>query len=263
MSYLRLYVDAWKHSADAIASLEVPSDAWERETDLPGWRVRDILAHLVHLERVLVEGEEEVRGKENAPVPSDYTNAGVDALRNESVETLRADFARLISARFGDLAELPEDGTTAPARTPANAPWDTETLLRNRAFDMWMHEQDIRRASDLPGNLDSPGAHIAVTILSMALPFVVGKKAKAPVGTHVRFVVTGPVAVDSAVVVGEDGRARAVEGADGKPDATITMDTETFVVLGGGRRTPDQVNVEITGNSELGQQVVSALNVTF
>src|SRR5690606_29414417 len=136
-----------------------------------------------------------------------YTNAGVDALKSTSVEALRADFARIISARFDDLAELPDDGSVAPARTPANAPWDTETLLRNRVFDLWMHEQDIRRASNLPGNLDSPGAHVAVTILSMALPFVVGKKAQAPIGSQVRFVVTGPVPVDSVIAVGDDGRA--------------------------------------------------------
>lgn len=263
MSYLRLYVDAWKHSADALTALDIPADAWERDTDLPGWRVRDILAHLVHLERVLVEGEEVINGTEDAPVPSDYTNAGVDALRNEPVATLRADLDRLVAARFEDLAELPEDGSSSPVRTPANAPWDTETLLRNRAFDMWMHEQDIRRAIDAPGNLDSPGAHLTVTVLSMALPFVVGKKAKAPIGSRVRFVVTGPVAVDSVIVVGEDGRARANDGSDGEPDVTITMDTESFVVLGGGRRGPDQVDLKIEGNTELGQQIVSALNVTF
>ncbi len=263
MSQLRFYVDAWKHSADAISDLNISSADWERDTDLPGWRVRDILAHLVHLENVLLNGEVIDRSEGDAPVPADYTNAGVAALRDTDVTTLRKDFATLISGRAEELQVLPEEGSTKPPRTPANAPWDTDTLLRNRAFDMWMHEQDIRRAVNQPGNMDSPGAHLTSTVTAMAMPFVVGKKAKAPIGTIVRFIVTGPVHVDVTVQVGEDGRAKSVPETQNDADATLTMDTETFILLGGGRKDVSEVNASIDGNQELGNRVLSSMTITF
>ena len=40
------------------------------------------------------------------------------------------------------------------------------------------------------------------------------------------------------------------------------MDLETFVVLSGGRRTPDQVGVEVEGDQDLAERVLAALAVT-
>lgn len=255
-SGLQTYVDAWHAAALDVLDLE-PAD-WDVATDLPGWSARDILAHLVHLERVLVDGEEE--GPAGDRVPSDYTNAGVDALRGVPVEQLRADLRDLTARRLADLADLPEDGGTPAPRTPAGAQWSWETALRNRAIDMWMHDQDIRRAVDLPGALDAPGAFVTTYSLAFALPYVLGKKVGAPAGTTVRWVVTGPVELDTTIGVGEDGKARPTDAA---PQATLTMDTETFIVLAGGRRGPDDVEVVVDGDADLARQVLGAMAVTF
>ncbi len=254
MTDLALYIDAWRQSADAVLDLD-PQD-WDVASDLPGWTAKDVLAHLVHLERVLVEGESEQVGG-NA-VPADYTNAGVVALRDVPVEQLRADLRDLVARRAEGLADLPDPEAKAPV-TPAGVDWTWDVALRNRTIDMWMHEQDIRRAVGLPGGLDSLGAQVTTATFSAALPYVLGRRAKAPAGSVVRWVVTGPVPVDATIGVGDDGRARRT---DAEPDATLTMDTEAFTVLAGGRRGPDGVEARVDGDTELAQRVLAAMTIT-
>ena len=82
-----------------------------------------------------------------------------------------------------------------------------------------MHEQDIRRALDMPGNLNSAPAVHSTDYLLESLPYVVGKRAKAPVGSVVRLEVTGHAPV--AAVVGDDGRGRTATAADGDPALTL------------------------------------------
>jgi uncharacterized protein (TIGR03083 family) len=262
MTELEFFVAAWRHSAAAIAALDLTEAEWDTATDLPRWAARDVLAHLVHLERVLLDGEPPVSATDGAPVPPDYTEAGVAALRGTSPADLMADYVRLVHARAAGLVDLPEDGTVAPVRTPAGAGWDTATLLRNRAYDTWVHEQDIRRAVDRPGNLDSPGAQLTVLVGTSALAYIVGKKAQAPRGTAVRFVVTGEIPVDLTIEVGDDGRGRvAPEGTEAT--TTLTMTTEEFVILTTGRRTSADLDVEIWGDEALGQRVLDSMTITF
>ncbi len=254
MSDLQLYVDAWHQSAQSVLALD-PED-WDVPTDLPGWTAKDVVAHLVHLERVIVEGESAPLG--GAVVPGDYTNAGVAALREVPIDQLRADLADLVGRRLDALRELPDP--QAPAtNTPAGVEWTWETALRNRAIDLWTHEQDIRRAVGLPGGLDSLGAHVVTATFSAALPFILGRKAKATAGSVVSWKVTGPVPVDATIGVSDDGRARPT---DASPTTTLTMDTETFTILAAGRRGPSDVTVTIEGDPELAARVLGAMAVT-
>lgn len=257
---LRTYVDAWRHSMGAILDLELlPEDA-DRVTDLPGWSVRDILAHLVHLEDVLADGTETADTAGPSTVPQDYTQAGVDALHDVGLPDLLVRLRELVERRATQLAVLPDDPAAPAPSTPAGAPWTWETLLRNRVIDAWMHEQDLRRALNRSGNLDSPGAQVTLQSFQAALPFVIGKRAKAPAGHPVAVVVTGPVPFAATVVVNDDGRA-AIDD-DATPETTLTMSTEAFIVLGGGRRKPGQVPVEVDGDTELAHRVLTGLAVT-
>lgn len=254
MTDLQLYVDAWHESARSVLALQ-PTD-WDAPTDLPGWTAKDVVAHLVHLERVIVEGEPAIVG--GSAVPGDYTNAGVDALRDVPIAQLLTDLTNLTARRLEMLQELP-DPQAAATNTPAGVQWTWDTALRNRAIDMWMHEQDIRRAVELPGGFDSVGAHVVTATFSAALPYILGRKAGAPAGSVVRWNVAGPVSVDAVIGVGEDGRARAT---DASPTTTLTMDTEAFVILAGGRRGPTGVHVSIEGDRELAARVLGAMAVT-
>ena len=123
-----------------------------------------------------------------------------------------------------------------------------------------MPEQAGRRALAMPGNLDSAAPIHTADYLMESLPYVVGKRAQAPVGSVVRLEVAGHPPV--TVAVGEDGRGRRATSDDGEPTVTLAMDRGTFVVLAGGRRPAAAADVRLTGDTELGERVVASLGVT-
>ena len=265
---LQPYIDAWADSMSAIAGLGIDEAQGGLETCLPDWRVRDILAHLVHLEEVLAFGrsgaaQTEAGGAAAPPltgaVTSDYTQPGVEQLADVPVAQLLERLATAAAARAAQLDPPPADPAAPADRAPGGIDWNWDTLLRNRAIDAWMHEQDIRRAIGSPGGLDSAGAAVTVRSFASALPFVVGKRARAPQGHGVRFDIAGPIAFSRTIAVGENGRAA---DTDDEPRTVIAMDSETFARLGGGRESAEEFDVRVTGDAELASRVLSSLAVT-
>jgi uncharacterized protein (TIGR03083 family) len=194
---------------------------------------------------------------------SSYTQAGVEARRGHTAEELLTEFAEAVAFREQELETLPDDPEAPAPLTPGGISWSWDTLLRNRAIDVWVHEQDIRRAVGKPGGLGSAGAHVTTNTFRMAMPFVVGKKVRPAPGTTVAWHVTGEIPFDLAVAVGDDGRAKPVETLEGEPQSMLTMSSETFTVLGAGRRPAEQLDVEVSGDVELAKAVLSAMPVTF
>lgn len=265
MNLLEVYVQAWRDSATSVIGLLPTLDEadWSAQTDCPGWTVKDVAAHLAHLESKLATGEIGTPVQETASVASAFTEAGVEARRPRSVEELQTEFADAVATRTVQLNTLPEDPQTPAPVTPGGVPWSWDTLLRNRAIDVWVHEQDIRRAIARPGSLDSAGAQVTTNTFRFAMPYVVGKKVRPAPGTTIGWHVTGEVPFDLTVAVGEDGRAEPVEQPTEEPRVLLTMTTEEFTVLGAGRRTAEQLNVEISGDQVLGRQLLTAMPVTL
>ncbi len=266
---LASYVDAWATAAgEVVALLRSLDDAdWDRPTDLAGWDVRAIAAHLAHLESELAGMEQtpvEVPELEHITSPmGSYTEQGPIARREWPTAEIVDELEQSVAARLAALrAEPPTDGSAAPPRTPGGIRWDWETLLSNRVVDVWMHEQDIRRAVGRPGGMDTPGAEHTVSVFARSFGYVVGKRVAPSGGTTVVLDVTGLRPVHLAVRVGDDGRAAPVAGTVEAADTTVSMDLETYVVLAGGRRSPDSVPVRVTGDEELAAKVLAALAVT-
>jgi hypothetical protein len=92
------------------------------------------------------------------------------------------------------------------------------------------------------------------------MPFVLGKRVAPPVGTSVVWRITGEVPMEIGAIIGDDGRAASTVADE--PNATLTMTNEAFTVLGAGRRTPDQVDVEIHGDEQLGRAVLETMVLT-
>lgn len=262
MDSQEMYVTAWKQTSDSI--IELVSSLSEEQlalpTDLPGWDVHDVVAHLAHLEQIASGDPEESTGV--AIVPADYTNAGVDERRGTSTAELLAGFERDVASRHAALSATRLDLTDMAPVTPAGVPWTWETLLRNRAVDVWVHEQDIRRAVERPGSLDSLGAQVTTHTFAAGMGFVLGKKVKAEPGSVVRWLVEGDVQVTIELEVGDDGRARRAKPQT-SADVTLDMTSETFTVLAAGRRTPDQVQVRYAGDGDLAARVLANMTLTF
>jgi len=264
VNLLDTYVRGWRESADSIVALAAGLDEtdWKRQTDCTEWTVKDVLAHLAHLESELCHTEQNTYDSDGgSDVASAYTAIGVEARRDRTPAELIEEFASAVELRAARLADLPEDPAALAPVTPGGVAWSWDTLLRNRSVDVWAHEQDIRRATGRPGGLDSTGAQVAVMTFSFAMPFVLGKKVRPPAMSTVRWDVTGETPLELVVRVGEDGRASAIETLD-EPSATLTMSTETFTVLSAGRRTADQVEVTVEGDEELARATLDAMAVT-
>jgi uncharacterized protein (TIGR03083 family) len=262
---LRL-VETWHRACtDFVAFVrEIPREQWDLPTDLEGWSVRDNVAHTAHLEAVLAGRPEETIEVPEAPhltgLMNYYTEQGVLARRGRDMEALAAEIEESVAQRYAALeATPPTDGDAAPPKTPGDVRWSTRTLLSNRPLDVWMHEQDIRRAVGRPGGYDSPAAAHVIAVLGRALPMVVGKRVAPPAGTSVRLEVPEAGACWT-VAVGEDGRATPTEVEE--PTVTVTLDPEDFVVLAGGRRGVEATAPRIVGDEALGRRVLGALAVT-
>jgi len=264
---LAALVALWWGAVDSFTKVleHVVDDQWSAPTDLPGWDVRAVAAHTAHLEALLAGRPHEEVEIGEAPhargMMGRFTEQGVLARRDETPDDLITEIRESTTARHTQLLADPPTDASAPAPGTFGAiGWTTGLLLRNRPLDVWMHEQDVRRALAMPGNLDSAAAIHTADYLMESLPYVVGKRAQAPVGSVVRLEVAGHAPV--TVAVGEDGRGRRATSDDGEPTVTLAMDRGTFVVLAGGRRAAAADDVRVTGDTELGERVVASLGVT-
>jgi uncharacterized protein (TIGR03083 family) len=269
---LQEYVGAFEQSVRSLLSVmdSVPAADWSRPTDLPGWTVQDIVAHLAACERELLGDPPppplDVYGPHVRNEFGRHMEDGVAARRTRSASDLLAELRDALDARLPVLRAT--RAGDPPVRVIADEDWDTEKLLRNRAFDAWMHEQDVRRALTRPGNLDGLGAAVTQEIMLSALPILVAKRARAGPGQGVTVEVTGPVAFAVTVAVGDDGRAGLVGGAAGtagcvaEPTAVLRTDWQTALRLLGGRMSPNDAVVEMSGDTALARRLVESLAIT-
>ena len=122
-----------------------------------------------------------------------------------------------------------------------------------------MHEQDIRRAVDRAGNLDSAPAQHTADYLSRE-PGAGARQAGGAAGRHERRTRRQRQRT-TAVEVGADGRAVEVPVPD-QPTARLTMDRETFIVIAGGRRDPEPGAVAVEGDEALAGNLLAMMAVT-
>ncbi len=263
------YVDVWWSSIEDVAALldGLEPDHWRLPTDLPGWNVHAVAAHLSHMESVAA-GMPQTRidvdpGPHVRSAMGRFTEEGVLARRDLPPDELITELRTATSIRRDRLTAHPPSEPTAPAQPPFDSlGWDVETLLRNRPIDVWMHEQDIRRAVDRRGNLDSPAGDHTVASFMGAFGFVLARRAEAPAGTTLVVRITDQPGV--AFAVSDDGRGRRSRELPEVADVELTLSREALIILAGGRRELDEVAdlVQIEGDRALGQRILSRLAVT-
>lgn len=261
------YVEVWWQAVADFTDLldHLPAEAWATPTDLPGWDVKAIASHIAHLEAVTAGAPaEQAEIGEPAHVRSpmgQFTEIGVVTRRATPPADIIAEIRRHTRTRHDALlADPPTDGAAPALGIFGAIGWSTRQLLRNRPLDVWMHEQDVRRAVGRPGGLDSPGALHTTTYLLESLGYVLAKRVGAPVGTSIVAYVEG--SRPAAYAVGADGRGTALPEPPTEPTATLRMDRETFIRLAGGRGRVDPSAVTLEGDRALAEQVVAALAVT-
>lgn len=263
-------VEVWRRSTQDVVGLlrSLDDSDWATGTDLPGWDVRAIAAHLAHLESELAGNPQ--RQVEVPPAPhvkgllGEFTEGGVLARAGWTPDEVIDELESSVEKRYAAISADPPTDAAAPGPGFAGLiGWSWQTLLTNRPLDLWMHEQDIRRAVGRPGGLDTPGAVHTAGVYAKSLPFVLGKKVGAPAGTTVAVDVTGAQPQVLAARVTPDGRGEPVGELRTEPDARLVLDFESWILLVGGRRTPDEVELGVHGDATLARQVADNLGVTI
>ena len=272
-------VSAYEQTARAVIDLGQTLSArdFERETECPGWSVKDQFSHIAGIEGWL-----------DGATPPELDLAEVPHVKNEQGEFIE----RFVQERRGregaDIVGELEDvleSRLAMLRDPdltedtlVRGPFGRATateMLSMRASDIWVHEQDIRTATGRPGDLDTPAASIFVFAVIRALPRIVAHDAKVPVGHAVILDVTGPVVARAGARVvldadrkmwGEELFTGGFQGEDtaSAPTETtsIVLSTDALTRRAAGRRTVDDLVFTVTGDREVALDVLEKLVVT-
>lgn len=212
-----------------------------RETPCPGWRVIDVVAHLVGFEAML-------RG---APVPS-YTGDYPDYVRNPIGELNEAFIADYRTKPTGDvLNEFVEVGRASirhlrslPLEEWERVGWSPEgdrpyhRFMETRVLDSWIHLQDMRDALLEPDDDHGPGEEIVVNRFEAALPYVLAKRVGLGEGDLVRVNLSGRLARSVALTMRE-GKVLAGEASDVAPVLEIATPVALFWRRAAGRITAD------------------------
>lgn len=267
---IRHLVQQWKRLDELLAGLK--KDQWTTPTALPGWTVRDVVAHVAGTEHMLAgepvpDVEIPLAAREYVHNPIGELNERfVQEARSLSVEDAFADFREIVAERTAQLADM----SAADLETETDSPVGRVPYSRFmgvRVFDCWVHEDDIRQAIGMQHHLGGDVGRFASGEIVRALPRIVGKKAGAPDGSRVRFRVTGEADADlrlstDVVVSGRAALAEVDEAVE--PTVELVFDSPTFVRASTGRAAAEPgAGVEITGDGELGRAVLRSLAFTI
>lgn len=243
-------------------------EQWATPTCLPGWSVKDVVAHVIGTERML-EGE---------PAPQ-HDVSHLTHLRNDIarmvevwVEDLRPlsgpevldRFREVAARRAAALDAMTQGDFDAPSWTPVGKDETYGRFMRIRHYDTYLHEHDIRDALGVADRPDTAAIEAALHEVDGSLGYIVGRKAALPDGSVVRIDLTGPVVRTYVVVV--DGRAQVVEDPDLEPQVTLAMSDLVFFRLTGGRTEPGPhlgVDLEIDGDQSMGLHLAANMAMTI
>jgi uncharacterized protein (TIGR03083 family) len=251
---------------DKVVRPIAPED-YDRATPCPGWNVRDVLSHLLGFELMM-------RG---TPAPEidfempDYVRNVIGELNEKFVVAHRDEPGIEVLNQFWDatrtslqaLRNLSDEEWEKVGWSPeGDAPY--YRFQETRILDSWIHLQDIRDALLMPEDDHGIGEEVVVNRFESALPYVIGKRAKAPEGSIVRFNLVGRLARSVTVQVVE-GRAKAIASTNSDVTLEITTPVALFWRRGAGRIS-DQAFLSasstfVTGDRELAKAIASGLAV--
>ena len=223
---------------------ELSDEEWETPTDCPAWTAKDHVSHLIGTERMLQglpPSEVEAGTWPHVKNPiGEFNEREVELRRVRSGSAVLAELEELVELRLDTLRNADDAYFAQETMTPTG-PGTMLDFLSIRILDCWVHEQDIRRAVGRPGHLEGGPAEHTTDRLLRTIPIVVGKRAAAPEG--------------SVTVVDPESA--------GPADVTVTMDSETFLVLAVGRQAAADRSdrIQISGEGDWGQAVADQLNM--
>ncbi|MFI5053959.1 MAG: maleylpyruvate isomerase family mycothiol-dependent enzyme [Acidimicrobiia bacterium] len=240
-----LYLSATERFERAVEAL--PSDAYGAITP-NGLSAYDLVVHMASQESLF---------SQNLGVPTLPGTRSVDIV--DRTHELLPQFADQdldeVLALWRDSIEV--NRAWAVAHAGVTAPWSGLGLTRDdalivRAFEAWIHGDDLRRVAGLdPAPPPPRELSIMSEFASRVLPVALGVAGRARDGKTARLVLTGDGGGDWLLAMG----AGAVSGA---PDVTITADVVDWCLLVGDRLAPSEIRCSIVGDAALGEDLLAS-----
>ena len=254
-------MDNWTAVKDLIPSLR--PDDWDRPTPCVGWSVKDVLAHLGHVEGMLVHRFEQPETPadwvaEGSPLDQ-VTSVGVAARRSWSSAQVLDEIERAVAATHR-LLTRPDLDWQEESMTPVG-PAPRHVAIEMRINDVYLHLCDVRTAIGQPidgraidaahaENLgrevavgqptdgrtidaENLGKEVAIVRAVRLSPWAWAKRVGAKEGQRLRLSLSGIGGVNQDIVM-RDGKA-LVESRDGTPDAVVTGTALAYLLAVSGR----------------------------
>jgi uncharacterized protein (TIGR03083 family) len=234
--------EAFSRTADALyATLSgLGEEVWHRPV-LRGLDVQGLIGHLIGVENDLclsLAGDREVGQADH----TESTRPVAIAQAGRPFDQTRADWRRATS-RTLELVRAREALTGEVALHGLRLPLGA--LLIVRAFELWTHDDDIRRVAGLPlTEPDRPTLRLMTELAAGLLPHAVARMGqREPASVHL--VLTGPGGGTWDVAVGD---ARAV-APDRPSSVSIVADAVGFCRLVANRTGPAELGPQVKGDS--------------
>ena len=249
--------EAFARAADAFDGLlgALSDEDWKTEA-LRGLDVQGLVGHLTGVEedthRALgwdpeVADASHVESTQGAAIRQAGRSPALtrDEWRRAADRTLELARAADDDPAAGGSARLAMHGITLPL----------DDLLVVRAFELWVHDNDIRRAVGLPPSVpDPPVLHLMSDLAARMLPYAAARLGLRPVDVHL--VLTGPGGGTWDVAIGREAGGRAAE--PGQEGVAIVADAVGFCLLAGNRVTPAELGPHIIGDESRAVSVLAA-----
>lgn len=249
ISPLDAFIETAAEFGALLDTLE-PGD-WTRRTRVDHATVRDVVEHLVGMERYILG--QLGRG---AIVEADRREDHWPATRTAAIDVAHlsdADVARQWWQEI--LAEVHACAGLDPGQLVRyhHLAGGVRALLVSRTFELWAHGDDVRQAIGKPLSLlDDARLTLMVSELMDALPAGMALTGQDLPGRSARFVLEGPGGgtFDAALSFGQSPAAT--------PDVVITTNTIDLCRLAANRLTPEDLPVDISGDRSLLRPVLLA-----
>jgi uncharacterized protein (TIGR03083 family) len=247
------------------------AEDWEEPTIVSGWRVQQVVAHLLDtaLRKVSIVRDGYAAERPSSGSAEDL-RAFVDGLNAQGVAVYGRlsppVLVALTRTASRDLCALHRGlDPYAPATFPVSWAGEEQSLnwfdAARELTERWHHQQQVRLAVDRPGIMTRALYHPVLDCFMRALPYTY-RNVAAPVGTHVEVRVSG----ESGGVWNlrrDHERWLLLRGVPEPPTASVTIpeDIAWRVFTKGIRRDEAEAQVAFDGDRALGVHVLGSVAI--
>jgi uncharacterized protein (TIGR03083 family) len=245
----------------AVTSLDellgsLADDEWRRPA-LRGLDVQGLVGHLIGVERGFLRA---LDASDDTHADDDHvatTQPFASRQHGRDPSATRGDWRAAVDdtlSRMDELVREPAGLDKAVALYGIRMP--VGTLVVVRTFELWTHEEDVRRATarPLPGP-DTASLRLMTCLAVQLIPAGMARAGRSADGRSARVVLTGPGGGTWQTGLGLSDFGRVVEGP---ADVKVVADAVEFCRLVANRIDPGAFDAVVTGDGALARDLFAA-----